>query len=60
MTDSRVFDRRPLLFRMLNAAWGSSYVLGTKIKLDTDDLIRTARKKTGLYDLGKEFREEPL
>ncbi len=60
MTDSRVFDRRPLLFRMLNAAWGSSYVLGTKIKLDKDDLIRTARKKTGLYDLGKEFREEPL
>ncbi len=60
ITDSRNFDRRPLFFRMLNAGWKGTYFLGTKVKLEKDDLIRTARQRTGLTDFGKEFREEPL
>ena len=60
ITDSRNFDRRPLFFRILNTGWKGTYFLGTKIKLDKDELIRTARKRTGLNDFGKEFREEPF
>jgi len=34
--------------------------LGTKSKLDKDDLIKTARKSTGLHELGSHFWDEPL
>jgi len=60
ITHSRNFDKRPLFFRMLNKTWESSYFLGTKIKLDKDDLIKTARKRTGLQDLGLDFWDEPI
>jgi hypothetical protein len=45
---------------MLNSSWKTSYFLGTKIKLRKDDLIKAARKVTGLNDLGKDFSDEPL
>jgi hypothetical protein len=34
--------------------------MGTKIKLDKDELIRSAKKVTGQDDLGKDFSDEPL
>jgi hypothetical protein len=54
------FRKPPLWFRSLNSAWKSSYPLGTKIKIEKDDLIRASRKITGLTDLGSDFRDEPL
>jgi len=54
------YDRSPRWFRILNALWHATYPLGTKVKLDKDDLIRSARKVTGLHDLGKDFWDEPL
>jgi hypothetical protein len=60
ITHSQNFDRRPLLFRMLNSAWKGTYPLGTCIRLDKDDMIRRARKATGLTDLGSDFWDEPF
>jgi hypothetical protein len=57
---SKDFDKQPLWFSALNRTWRGTYFLGTKINLDNDDLIRSARKATGLQDLGKEFSDEPL
>lgn len=54
------FIKMPLWFRMLNKSWQASYPLGTKVKLDIDNLIRSAKKATGLDDLGKDFWDEPL
>jgi hypothetical protein len=54
------FKNKPLWFRLINSAWGSSYFLGTKIKLDKDLLIKLARRQTGLHSFGDDFREEPL
>jgi len=54
------FRKNPLWFRSVNQLWSRTYFLGTKIKLEKDDLIRSARKVTGLYDLGKDFMDEPL
>jgi hypothetical protein len=54
------FKNKPLWFRFINSAWKSSYFLGTEIKLNKDQLIRLARKRTGLHSFGDEFREEPL
>ena len=51
---------RPFWFRAVNAVWQPSYFLGTKIRVDKDDLIRAARKLTGLQDLGSDFWDEPL
>jgi hypothetical protein len=34
--------------------------LGTEVVLSRDKLIKAARKSTGLHDLGRDFREEPL
>lgn len=51
---------QPLWYRALNKSWVFTYPVGTKIKLDKDDLIRRARKLTGLKDLGQDFMEEPL
>ncbi len=54
------FIKMPWWFRSLNKGWKASYPLGTKIKLDKDKLIRSAKKSTGLDDLGKDFWDEPL
>ena len=52
--------KTPSWLRGVNTIWEGSYFLGTKPKLDKDDLIRTARKRTGLCDLGSDFNDEPL
>lgn len=44
----------------INKGWMLTYPLGTRIKLNKDDLIRSARKTSGLNDLGKHFHDEPL
>mgnify|MGYP001821764644 CR=1 FL=1 len=54
------FIKLPWWFRALNKTWKASYFLGTEIKLDKDSLIRSAKKATGLSDLGKDFWDEPL
>jgi hypothetical protein len=54
------FKHKPLWFRMINSAWEKSYFLGTKINLSKDQLIKRARKKTGLHSFGNDFWEEPL
>ena len=60
ITSSGNFKKRPLWVSMLNGTWKPTYFLGTKIKLDKDELIKTAKKVTGLDDLGKDFSDEPL
>jgi hypothetical protein len=60
ITNSSNFDKRPLWFSPLNRAWRSTYFLGTRINLNADEMIRSARKATGLNDLGKDFEMEPL
>jgi hypothetical protein len=60
ITRSGNFKKRPLWFSLLNGSWRATYFLGTKIKLDKDELIKAARKTTGLNDLGKDFSDEPL
>jgi len=60
MTNSSNFQSQPLWYRTLNKSWKFTYPLGTKIKLDKDDLIQRARKNTGLKDLGTDFWAEPL
>jgi len=57
---SNSFNNKPVWFRVINSAWRSSYFLGTKIKLNSDHLIKLARKKTGFHSFGNEFWEEPL
>jgi hypothetical protein len=52
--------RQPLWFSLLNGAWTLTYPFGTKSSLNKDKLIKAARKSTGLYDLGKDFNEEPF
>lgn len=47
-------------FSTLNKLWKSSYKHGVIPPLNKDDLIETARRKTGLNDLGKDFWDEPL
>ena len=54
------FRKSPLWFRGVNKCWKGTYLLGTEIKLEKDDLIRAAKKITGLDDLGKDFHDEPL
>lgn len=54
------FKKMPFWFNGLNQLWKTTYPLGSKIKLEKDDLIRSARKSTGLKDLGKDFWDEPL
>lgn len=53
------FDKRPAWFKLLNKAWR---LAGTDIRrsLDKDNLIREARRATGLSDLGRDFHDEPL
>ncbi len=54
------FIKMPIWLRTLNKAWKASYPLGTRIKLNKDSLIRSAKKSSGLDDLGKDFWDEPL
>jgi hypothetical protein len=54
------FKKMPFWFNGLNHAWKITYPLGSKIRLEKDDLIRSARKNTGMKNLGKDFWEEPL
>ncbi len=54
------FKKMPFWFNGLNQLWKFTYPLGSKIKLEKDDLIHSARKSTGLKDLGKDFWDEPL
>jgi hypothetical protein len=56
----QAFNHPPLFFRSLNAVWKNTYFLGTKTRLDKDELIKSAKKITGLHDLGKDFDDEPL
>ena len=58
--DLNPFRKQPFWFRALNSAWRSTHPFGTKIKIDKDDLIKRARKLTGLNDLGTDFNVEPL
>lgn len=60
ITRSTQFNSRPVWFKALNKAWKFTYAIGGKIRLNKDELIRKARKKTGLKDLGKDFHDEPL
>jgi hypothetical protein len=60
ITSSGNFKKSPFWFTMLNHAWKSTYFLGTRIKLEKDELIRSAKKLTGLEDLGKDFSDEPI
>ena len=54
------FNRQPWWFNALNTVWKGTYPVGTKTKLEKDDLIKTARKATGLTDLGDMFWDKPL
>lgn len=54
------FNKKPVWFNLINSVWGSTYFLGTKIKLEKDYLIKLARKQTGLQSFGEDFWEEPL
>ena len=58
--ESGNFNKKPTWFNALNTVWESSYVLGTEVKLDKDTLIKSARKESGLKDLGSAFWDEPL
>lgn len=60
VTRSLSFNDRPAWFKAVNGLWQGTYALGTKIRLDKDDLIRAARKRSGLEDLGQDFWDEPL
>lgn len=54
------FNQGPNWYRILNRCWSALYSLGIKINLQKDDLIHSARRKTGYHDLGKDFWDEPL
>ena len=52
--------RRPFLINAVNGAGKLLWKLGCKRGLTPESLIRTARRKSGLYDLGGEDIETPL
>jgi hypothetical protein len=54
------FTKHAPWFSSLNRVWNRAYANGTAPPLNKDDLIKTARRKTGLTDLGKDFWDEPL
>ncbi len=58
--ESTNYNQKPIWFSTLNAIWNSTYALGTKVSLDKDSLIHSARKETALSDLGSDFWDEPL
>lgn len=59
-TSSGNFRRSPFWFRGINQCWKGTYIFGSKIKLNRDELIRSAKKITGLDDFGKDFNISPL
>lgn len=54
------YHKKPLWFKTINGLWKNSYPLGTHIKLDKDEMIKSARKQCDLQHLGDGFWEEPL
>ena len=54
------FHKRPGWFNTLNTIWKRSYIKGSEPFLNKDELILTAKRTTGLSDLGKDFWDEPL
>ena len=52
--------KSPFWFRTLNKIWKQGYAFGSRINLDRDKLIATAKRKTGLSNLGRDFNPEPL
>ena len=54
------FDKMPAWFNAINGIWKYTDVFAGRKKLDKDRLITSARKITGLHDLGAEFWDEPL
>lgn len=54
------FKNMPRWFHLLNRLWDAGRYIGIRPVLKKDDLIRTARKQTGLQDLGRDFWDEPL
>ena len=58
--DSSDFKKVPVWFDTLNRIWRTSYPIGSKVSIDVDDLIKSARKQCRLHDLGSDFSEEPL
>ncbi|MBP7477202.1 MAG: sulfotransferase [Chitinophagales bacterium] len=54
------YNQKPIWFSALNGLWKSTYALGTEVKLDKDQLIKSARSESGFSDFGKEFWDEPL
>jgi len=54
------FMKRPLWFNALNKVWSISHNFGSGPTMHKDDLIKTARRESGLHDLGKDFWDEPL
>jgi len=49
-----------LWFDAINSIWKKTYPIGGRVRLEKDDLIKSARKLSGHHDLGKDFRDEPL
>ena len=58
--ESGNYNRTPYWFNALNSVWQNSYGLGTKVMLDKDKLISSARSACGLTDFGADFWDEPL
>ena len=58
--ESGNYSRTPYWFNALNSVWRNSYGLGTKVRLDKDQLISSARSSCGLTDFGTDFWDEPL
>jgi hypothetical protein len=54
------FRQSPFWFRAINRCWKHCSFPGTKIRIEKDDLIRSARKVTGYHDLGRDFNDDPL
>ena len=54
------FTKQSRWFSTINRLWKRTYAHGAVPLLNKDDLIKTARRKTGLHDLGKDFWDEPL
>lgn len=57
---ARNYFDRPLWFSTVNTVWEKFYRFGSRPSLEKNELIETARRGTGLNDLGKDFWDEPL
>lgn len=54
------FKNLPTWFNLLNKVWEKTYARGNSPTINKDELIKAARKATGLYDLGSDFWDEPM